>query len=287
MRLLAAAMTGVAVALVVGWLTGGWPPPRLRRAGRSRSLWLIQTGMGLSRAQFFGLAAGVGLVAFLLVWSVSGLMVIALPAALISALLPRAWLQRRRAQRLAEMHRAWPDGLRDLTASISAGMSLARALEKLSSSGPAPLRNAFARFPYLSRALGVPVALEAIKEELAHPVSDRILEVLIVAHLKGGPVVLDILRDLTVSTTRDMWAGEEIETLALEQKINARAVFVIPWLVLAFITVRPGPFRDFYSSAAGWLVVAVGAAASGLGMAIASRLGRDLEEPRVFGEARA
>jgi len=184
---------------------------------------------------------------------------------------------------MLDIQAAWPDGLRDLVASISSGMSLGRALEQLSLTGPAPLRAAFARFSSLSRAIGVVPALESIKADLAHPTSDRIIEVMIVAHERGGPIVLSILRDLTEATTKDMWAGEELATLALEQKINARVVFVIPWVVLAFITTRPGPFRDFYTSSAGVLVVAVGGAASLLGMWIASKLGREPDEPRVFG----
>ena len=83
-----------------------------------------------------------------------------------------------------------------------------------------------------------------------------------------------------------MWVGEELATLALEQKINARVVFAIPWVVLAFITTRPGPFRDFYASSAGVLVVAIGGAASLLGMCLASKLGREPDEPRVFARCR-
>ena len=283
MRLLAAGLSGLALALVVGWLTGGWPRPRrLRSARPPRDLWLQQTGLGLGRSHYLLLTIGAAVGSFLMVWSLSGLPAVALPTAAVGAALPRAWLQRRRSQRLLQMQLAWPDGIRDLIASISAGMSLGRALETLAAAGPAPLRAAFARYPNLARVMGIAPALEVIRHELAHPASDRVIEVLIVAHAKGGPIVLDILRDLAAATTKDMWAYEEIETLALEQKINARVVFAIPWLVLGFITMRPGPFREFYASPGGWLVVAVGAIASFVGMAIAARLGRQTEETRVF-----
>jgi Flp pilus assembly protein TadB len=128
-------------------------------------------------------------------------------------------------------------------------------------------------------------ALEVIKSDLAHPGSDRILEVLILAHDRGGAVVVEILRDLAAATTRDVWAVEEMETLALEQKINARIVFVIPWLVLMFMTLRPGPFRDFYRSIAGGFVVLIGGAASFFGLWLVGRLGREPDEPRVFSGA--
>jgi tight adherence protein B len=282
--MLAAALTALVAALVVGVATGVWPPRRsrpLRR--RPRSDWLAQSGLDLKTSQFWAAVVGVGCVVFLLVWAVSGVPVIAVPPALAVAFIPRVIVGRRRSRRLLELQQAWPDGLRDLTASISSGMSLSRALEQLALRGPEPLREALARYPQLARTLGVVPALEIIKGELAHPTSDRIIEVLILAQERGGPIVVDILGDLAAATTRDVWAGEEIETLALEQKINARIVFVVPWVVLLFMTIRPGPFRDFYRSAAGALVVAIGGIASLAGMWWVGRLAADEEEPRLFG----
>jgi hypothetical protein len=48
------------------------------------------------------------------------------------------------------------------------------------------------------------------------------------------------------------------------------------------MTARSGAFRDFYSSPVGLLVVAIGGVMSLLGVAIASRLGSQPAEPRVF-----
>jgi hypothetical protein len=69
----------------------------------------------------------------------------------------------------------------------------------------------------------------------------------------------------------------------LEQKINSRVVFVLPWVVLVAMTARSGAFRDFYSSPAGLLVVAIGGVMSLVGVFVASRLGAQQSEPRVFG----
>jgi len=128
-------------------------------------------------------------------------------------------------------------------------------------------------------------ALEVIKEELADPTSDRIIEVIILAHERGGAIVPEILRDLADATVRDVWTLEEIETQSLEQKINARAVFVLPWLVLIAITARPGPFRDFYAGGGGLIVVLAAGVMSGFGMWLVSKLGAEPDEPRVFGGA--
>ena len=96
--------------------------------------------------------------------------------------------------------------------------------------------------------LGTGPALELVKEDLADPTSDRVLEVLILAQERGGAIVRDILDDLVDATTRDLKLLDELETEGLEMRINARAVVVLPWFVLVALTARPGAFRDFYQS---------------------------------------
>jgi tight adherence protein B len=283
-RIVAALAAGVTAFLLVG-LVSGELPARPLRSGRRRghTEWLRQAGLDLSPRQFLTASLATGAGSFLVMWLVSGIWTVAAVPAVVMSFLPRAWYGRRRAQRIAEVQQAWPDGLRDMIASISAGMSLSRAIEILAVSGPPPLRAAFARYPGMARTMGVVRALEAIKESLAHPTSDRVIEVLILAHERGGGIVPEVLRDLAAMTTRDVWTAEEIETAGLEQKLNARMVFAIPWLVLLFITLRPGPFRDFYLSGAGVAVIVLGGVMSGLGMVVVSRLGREPDEPRVLG----
>lgn len=289
MILLAGLATAVATATAIGLVMG------VIQRGRSvlqaapqvdpRQQWLIQAGLAITPRQFRLVSLGSGLVSFLFVLLVTGLIPVALVAAALISVMPRAFYARRRTLRMSEVQKAWPDGLRDLVASITAGMSLQRAVENLAITGPLPLRQAFIRFPYLARTLGMVPALEVVKEELADPTSDRIVEVIILAHQRGGAIVPEILRDLADATVRDVWTLEEIETQSLEQKINARAVFVIPWIVLIAITAREGPFRDFYAGPGGLIVVIVCGVMSGFGMWLVSRLGAEPDEPRVFGGA--
>jgi tight adherence protein B len=182
---------------------------------------------------------------------------------------------------------AWPDGLRDIGASIAAGRSLTQAVNALAANGPPALREAFARFPDLSRMLGTGPALEVVKEELADPTSDRVIEILLLAHERGGPIVREILDDLVDATTRDLKLLDALETEGLEMRINARAVVVLPWLVLVALTARPGPFRDFYRSGGGFATLLIAAVLTLAGMLVLGRLGRDDEEQRVFGLAEA
>ena len=288
MRLLAALAVGVFAYFLVGFVTGYAPDLRIRRTtsrsqvGR-RQLWLHQAGLAVTPGQFALASIGIGAVAFAAVSVVTGTPLVALVPAGAVAALPRAYFARRRAARLHRVQEAWPDGLRDLLASITAGRALPQALTTLASSGPVPLQEAFERFPLLSRMLGTVPALEVVKEELADPTSDRVIEVLILAQERGGQIVKDILEDLIATTTSDLKVQEEIETEGLEMKINARVVLVLPWVVLVALTIRPGPFRDFYQSGGGLVVVVLGGALSVVGYVVINRLGRSQYERRVFG----
>ena len=290
MTLLAAMAVGVAVAFAVGFLNGAVPEIHFRRPRRraelsGRKLWLQQAGVAVTPRQFWAGSIGVGVVAFLLIDLLTGTPLIALMPASAVALLPRAYFSRRRAARLRRVQEAWPDGLRDVLASISAGRSLTQALTSVATAGPVALQEAFARFPLLARMLGTVPALEVVKEELSDPVSDRVLEVLVLAHERGGRIVAEILGDLITATTKDLKVLDEIETEGLEMKINARAVLVLPWFVLVALTLRDGPFRDFYRSSGGLLVVLAGAALSAFGAWLIGRLSRQQTEQRVFGSA--
>jgi tight adherence protein B len=275
--LLTASIVGVPVRFVA--------LDRSRRGQSARHTWLRQAQTDLTPAQFRVGSAAAGVAALVVVQTVTGSWFVAVVPAVAVGFLPRAYFGRRRAERLRRVQAAWPDGLRDLLASISAGRSLQQAVAALATTGPEPLRDAFARFPELSRLLGTGPALELVRDELADPTSDRILEVLVLAHERGGGIVRSILDDLVGATTKDLKLLDQLETESLEMRINARAVVVLPWVVLVFLTMSDGPFRDFYRSGRGFATLLVGAALSAVGLLVLGRLGRRPEETRVLGGA--
>jgi tight adherence protein B len=289
MKLLAALSMGCFVALVVGRLVGlrvsvRRPQTRRRLSRIDRSTWLAQSGSSITPTQFWMGSVLIGLVVLLIVGALAGSVAVALVPAGACAILPRSILAKRRSERLALLRNAWPDGLRDIVTSIAAGASITHALELLAKHGPEPLRESFGRFPTLARMLGTSAALEVIREELADPTTDRVVEVLVLAHERGGTIVRTVLEDLARATTRDVRLAEEIRTEGLEMRINARSVVVLPWALLVLLCIRPGPFRDFYGTGRGALVLAMGAALSAVGMMIVRKLARVEDEPRVFGE---
>lgn len=288
MSLLAALFVGATCALIAGLCFGVRPsmPKRLRaRSSKTgaQQLWLQQAGVQLTPVQFWLGSGAAGLAAFVVLVAITGTPVVAVVPALAVAAIPRAYFARKRAARLAEVQEAWPDGLRDVLASVSAGRPISQALISLATTGPESLRVAFARYPALARMLGTVAALEIIKEELADPTSDRVIEVLILAHERGGRIVREIIEDLIAATTRDLKTNEEIRTQGLEMRLNARAVMVLPWSVLVVLALTSPQYRAFYQSPAGLAVVAGGAVLSIVGGIVIGRLGRTRTETRVFG----
>ena len=284
MKVLLAAAATALFAASVAWQVFNRSPWRVRPAltkapsdGRYGDV---------SSLRFWSTSVAAGLAAFLVVLAVTRLPVVAAVPAVVVATMPNVYFTRRRSKRLASVQKAWPDGLRDIVASVRSGASLSAAIEDLSRNGPLPLREAFAGFDVFARSLGVVAALEMVQEDLADPTSDRVLEILILAQERGGSVVPQILGDLADATTRDLWTMEQVRNEALEQKINARIVFVLPWIVLLVMTARSGAFREFYSTSTGAVVVILGGVLSIVGMIVVSRLGSQPVEPRVLGKSR-
>lgn len=291
MILLAGLLSGIAVYFVVGFAVG-YMPERLRfaplgdqsrRSSRiRRQEWLNQAGLPVTPLQFWTSSLFAGALTFLFVWLLTSIPLIAVPPAVAVALTPRFYFAQQRRKLARARLEAWPEALRSIIASVSSSMSLHQALLALASSGPTRLRPVFTRYSSLSFTLDSATALSVIREELADPVSDRIIEDLLLALEQGPAVVIDIMDDLATSTVEDLQVLDRVETAQLEQKLNARAVFVMPFLFLVLLTFRPGPGREFYASGAGVAVVLFGTTLSLIGMLIVSRLGQLPEEPRVF-----
>jgi len=292
MRMVAALCAALSTAVLVSLLAGHRPARNRRgdtlggRAQRDahvpRATWLHQAGVTLTPSQFWGVSAAAGGATFVVTAAVTRAPLVAIAPAVAAAAVPHVVCAHRRRTRLRAWQAAWPDALREVIAAVVAGRSLPHAVTALGEFGPDPLRAVFTDFRVLMRVFGFVGALEHAKERLADPTSDRVIEVLIVAHEQGGSIVRDVLEDLVIATTKDLKVLDEIDTEGLEMRINARAVLVLPWAVLVALTLRPGPFRAFYQSMAGVLVLAAAAVLSALGATWLGRLGRQPAEPRVF-----
>ncbi|MFP4074231.1 MAG: type II secretion system F family protein [Actinomycetota bacterium] len=288
MRLLIAFAGGFTAYLIVGLIAGVAPTftrsHRRPRTGRMRR-WLIQVGSPLTPAQFAAASAGIGGAAWLLLALVMGEWFASFfPAAACSGYL--AWTyERRRRDRLGDIAEAWPDAIRLLLSYVRSGSTISTAVAALADQGPLPLRSVFAGWEERSRLLGFATALELVREQLADPTSDRVIEVLVIAHESGGELVADVLSDLSDEITEDLRTEKAIRAEGTTQRIESWVVGVTPWLLLVYLTASQGAYRTFYQSGAGRLVVLAAAIWWATGLTVLRVVKKRDAEARVLGGA--
>ena len=201
---------------------------------------------------------------------------------LLAGSVPLIIESRKKAKELAERNAAWPDAIRQLISSLRAPMSVHASLLDLGVSGPLPLRPAFRTYSLLTRRLDPNQALDMVRRDLADPVSDRIIEVLILSFEQGAAVTLDVLDELAESVTEYLRLNETIRTMMMDVKIDAAAIAIIPFgLLLATLAIMQ-EWRNFYSSAGGQLVLLLCMGWTALGVTTILYVIRVRPEPRIL-----
>lgn len=291
MRLLAALLAGAGVFLVVTVLTGHGDSLRLRLPGGSRQrlsrqVWLRQAGVEVTPVQFWVASLVVGTVVEVLCWGIAGSVVVGLVPALTAGFGPRAYFGRRRAARLTAVVEAWPQGIRDLLGSIKSRRTVHHAIMDLARTGSEPMRVAFHDYPALTRLAGTPAALRTVRDQLADPQSDRVIELLIVAHERGGEALtLQLLQEQAREISADLRTWAEIRSEQHEPRLVASTAFAMPWVAVVMVCALLPSFRLFFQTAAGVVDVVVAALLALAGLAVARRLSAQTSEPRVIGDA--
>ena len=188
---------------------------------------------------------------------VSGSPMVALVFGCLAAWLPLGALGRRAAKRRGSLVASWPDAVDDLASAVRAGMSLPDAVAALADRGPAPLRPSFARFAADHRVTGsFGTCLDRLKDDLADPVGDRVVEALRLARDVGGTELGRLLRTLSAVLREDARTRSELEARQGWAVNAARLAVAAPWATLAFLSLRPGALAA-YDSAGGAIVLAV------------------------------
>ncbi|GAA5150989.1 hypothetical protein GCM10025768_16790 [Microbacterium pseudoresistens] len=220
-----------------------------------------------------------GLVAASVAWLVSGSAAFALVAGAAGLTTPVVVLRARRRRLLKARRAMWPDVCDLLVASIRVGMALPDAVAALAESAPAPLRPAFAAFGRDVHATGrFDPAAQGLKNALADPVADRIMETLRMAREVGGTELAVVLRTLSSSVRAEAALRAEVE--ARQSWIRGAAVLgaVAPWVILCMLVLRPEGAQA-YATAEGAAVIIGGAVVSVIAFRAMLQIGR-LPEPR-------
>ena len=120
------------------------------------------------------------------------------------------------------------------------------------------LRPPFARFAEEYRSTGrFGDCLDRLKDDLADPVGDRIVETLRVAREVGGSDLGRLLRTLSTFLREDARTRAELETRQGWMVYAARLAVAAPWVVLALLATQSEAVAA-YDSPAGVVLLAGG-----------------------------
>jgi tight adherence protein B len=245
--------------------------------------WMVRAGVGsVSLPELAGFCAGVGLLAGLALLAIAHSVWLSIAFAMLAGYLPVAVLKGRQHRRSRERREVWPDAIEHLVSAVRAGMSLPNAVSTLSERGPEPLREPFAHFSVEYSATGrFGDALDRLKDELADPAGDRVVEALRIAREVGGSELGRTLRTLAGFLRDEHRVRRELEARQSWVIVAARLAFATPWFVLLLLATKPEAVGA-YQRPAGAVVIAVGAAFAILGYRLMLRIGRLPAEERVL-----
>ncbi len=273
----------VGVGLLLIWSAFQAPQPRTTpRAPRLRPL-LGSAGLGDVGARgFFVVCAVCAVVATVVVLLASRTLPVALVFGAMGAYLPVSVIKGRARRRQREFADVWPEAVDNLASAVRAGMSLPEALGALSERGPEPLREAFAGFALDYHVSGrFADSLDRLKERLADPVGDRVVESLRVAREVGGGDLGRLLRSLSGFLRDDARTRAELEARQAWTVNGARLAVAAPWLVLLLMCFQPEVIHR-YSTGAGVIVLVGGAVLCVIAYRAMVRIGRLPVERRIF-----
>ncbi len=258
------------------------PAASVHRPGPVERL-LARAGMSNVSVQAFVLmCAGLGLVSALVIQVASSTPPVAIAFGVIGGYLPVAVLRGRARRRQREFADVWPEAVDNLASAVRAGLSLPEALGQLSVRGPETLRPDFADFALDYQVTGrFGDCLDRLKDRLADPIGDRVIEGLRIAREVGGGELGRLLRNLSGYLREELRTRSEMESRQSWTVNGARLAVAAPWLVLLFLCFQSEVIRR-YSSPSGVLVLIIGAGLCVFAYRLMVRIGQLPQEKRIW-----
>jgi tight adherence protein B len=271
------------VLLLALGVTGAQRPGSDRRRRKRLRDWMTRAGVGsVSIGELLAFCVGVATVTGLALLAMTHAAWLAVAFAAFAGYLPVTVLKARHGRRVRERREVWPDAIDHLVSAVRAGMSLPDAVSVLAERGPDALRESFVHFTAAYHATGRSgEALDSLKEKLADPAADRVVEALRVARDVGGSELGRTLRTLSAFLRDEHRVRRELEARQSWVIVAARLAFGTPWFVLLLLATKPEAVAA-YQRPGGAVVIAVGAVLATAGYRLMLRIGRLPTEERVL-----
>jgi tight adherence protein B len=276
---------GVGIGLLLIWSAFALPRRPRSATPTSTALGRLLGRAGLADvtpASVLSLCAALFAVGFALVQAVSRTVPVAVVFAAMAAYLPIAVLRQRAARRLRDFAEVWPEAVDNLASAVRAGLSLPDAVAALGTNGPEALRADFAQFALDYQVTGrFGECLDRLKDRLADPVGDRVIEGLRLAREVGGGDLGRLLRNLSGFLRDDARTRSELESRQAWTVNGARLAVAAPWIVLLLMSFQTTAIRQ-YASPGGVLVLGIGFGVCVLAYWAMMRIGRLPTEKRIL-----
>lgn len=203
-------------------------------------------------------------------------------AAVAGLCAPWMFVRHRARAHLRARRDAWPDAVDHVASAVRAGLSIPEALRQLAHHGPEVLRDDFAAFARHDAAHGrFDASLDVLKESLADPAADRLIESLRLARNVGGTDVGRLLRTLSSFLREDAATRTELAAKQSWTVSAARLALAAPWLALIVVGFRSGGL-EAYRTSTGVAVLVLGGVVSWLAYLTMRAIGRLPTEERVM-----
>jgi tight adherence protein B len=265
-----------------------WPArprtPSLRPTLRDRvKARLVQARLGqLPLPAFAAISVIVAVAASALVQALLGIRPLAVVAFVIGLVLPSVLVAWKAQARRRSNRTVWPDVVDHLVAAVRSGLALPDSVSSLAQSGPVSTRAAFTEFERDYRSTGsFAHSLDQLKDALADPIADRILETLRMAREVGGSDLTVVLRSLAVWLRQDTAIRQEVQARQSWVVNAAKLGVAAPWIVLLLLASRPEAALA-YNTPAGLVLIVGGLVVSVVAYRVMIALGRLPEERRWF-----
>jgi len=273
---------GAGLVLVLAALLGrGERESRKSAPGRLETL-LAQAGLRLAPSTLIAVSVLVGLATAALTWALLPILAIAAALGAVAAAVPTMSIVVRARARRRATRVLWPDVVDQLVSSIRSGQSLPDSLAGLALTGPVDARGPFAHFAETYRASAdLGACLTDLKERLADPTADRIVETIRMSREVGGSELTTVLRNLSSYLRQEAALRSEVEGRQSWVVNAARLGVAAPWVVLLLLASRPEAMAA-YNTTAGAVLILVGLGVSVLAYRVMLAIGRIPEERRWF-----
>ncbi|QEO15633.1 type II secretion system F family protein [Agromyces intestinalis] len=286
MSIVLGASLGLGLLLMVSPLL--WPargattPSRVTAGGRIRDELRLAGLGGVPFAVVVTMLLLIAVASAAIAQAVFSLPMLTAVAGALGLLLVPLLVHRRASRRRAANRAVWPEVVDHLVASVRAGVSLPDSVAALADLGPSATRADFQAFAAdYARTGSFSVALDRLKDALADPVADRLVETLRMAREVGGGELTSVLRNLARYLREDAALRGELRARQSWIRNAARLGVAAPWVLLVVLATKPETIAA-YDSAAGSVLLLVGVAVSIVAYRAMIALGRLPEERRWF-----